>query len=171
MKIEHVRYSYKRSIKIIDHILKSSDNEYKTIKRVPSEKYLTYKNGFYVDVTVLFVDIRKSKELSENHTRPVLAKIYRTYISEVIAVMKGNKTISDVFIEGDGVWTVFNTRNNDEVNNVFNTAVEISSLIDILNLKLKERKYSEIDVGIGMDQGESLCIKAGNYGSSVNEIV
>ncbi len=171
MKIEFTKYNFNRSIRVMDSILKSSDNEYREIKRIPSEKSLTYKNGFYVDITVLFVDIRKSKELAKNHTRPVLAKIYRTYISEVIAVMKGNKLISDVFIEGDGVWAVFNTKNNDDVNGVFTTAVEISSLIDILNIKLKERNYSEIDVGIGMDKGESLYIKAGNYGSSVNEIV
>ncbi len=167
----HSAYDYEKSIERIDEILNSSDSSYEDKKGIPSKSSLTFTNGFYVDVTVLFVDIRGSKELVNQHIRPVLAKIYRAYISEVIAVIKGNSTVNEVYIEGDGVWAVFNTNTKDEVNNVFVTAFTIASLIDILNIKLSKKKYSQIEIGIGIDDGESLYIKAGHKGSSINEVV
>ncbi|ADV45873.1 adenylate/guanylate cyclase domain-containing protein [Nitratifractor salsuginis] len=171
MKIDYSKYDFDRSLERIDEILNSSDYNYEEKKGIPSESSLTFKNGFYVDVTVVFVDIRGSKELANKHTRPVLAKIYRSYISEVIAVMKGNSKINDIFIEGDGVWAVFDTKTREDVQSVFSTTSKISSLIDALNKKLIRKGYSSIKVGIGMDDGESLYIKAGHNGSGINEIV
>ncbi len=164
-------YDYTKSIERIDNILNSSDSNYDKHKGIPSKNSLTYNNGFYVDVTVLFVDIRGSKELSKKHTRPVLAKIYRAYISEIITVMKGNMSINEIYIEGDGLWAVFNTATETEVDSVFGTAFNISSLIDILNIKLAKKKYSTLKIGIGVDDGESLYIKAGYKGSGIQEVV
>ncbi len=171
MKIDHSEYNFSNSLDRIDEILNSSDYNYEEKKGIPSESSLTFKNGFYVDITVVFVDIRGSKELANSHTRPVLAKIYGSYISEVIAVMKDNTKINDLFIEGDGVWAVFNTTTNEDVQKVFSTTSKISSLIDALNKKLTRKGYSKIKVGIGIDDGESLYIKAGYSGSGINEIV
>jgi class 3 adenylate cyclase len=171
MKVKHSTYNFDKSLERIDGILNTSDNEYKKHKGIPSEGSLNFKNGFYVDITVVFIDIRGSKELAKKHTRPVLAKIYRSYISEVIAVMKDNSTINDIFIEGDGVWAVFNTLNNTDVQSVFSTTSKISSLINALNKKMSKKSYSEIQVGIGIEYGESLYIKAGYKDSGINEIV
>jgi len=90
MKVTYSAYDFEKSLKNIDNILNSSYNSYEKHKGIPSKERLKYNNGFDVDITVVFIDIRGSKELSNNHTRPVLAKIYRSYISEVIAVMKGD---------------------------------------------------------------------------------
>ena len=128
MKVEYSAYNFSNSLNRIDEILNSSDYNYEERNGIPSESSLTFKNGFYVDITVVFVDIRGSKELAKKHTRPVLAKIYRSYISEVIAVMKDNPKINDIFIEGDGVWAVFNTTTQRDVQEVFNTTAKISSL-------------------------------------------
>jgi len=171
MKVIHSTYNFSKSLERIDDILNSSDYEYNEHNGVPAEGSLTFKNGFYVDITVVFIDIRGSKKLAEKHTRPVLAKIYRSYISEVIAVMKGNSTINDIFIEGDGVWAVFNTRDKPDVQSVFDTTAKISSLINALNEKLSKKGYSEFHIGIGIEDGESLYIKAGYSGSGINEIV
>ena len=164
-------YDYEKSIERIDEILDSSDSNYDTHNGIPSKDSLTFNNGFYVDITVLFIDMRDSKSLASKHTRPVLAKIYRAYISEVIAVLKGNAYINEIYIEGDGLWAVFNTTTKEHVNSVFNTAFSIASLIDILNIKLAKKKYSQIEVGIGIDDGESLYLKAGYKGSGINEVV
>lgn len=171
MDASYSYYDYTKSIERIDNILNSSDSSYDKHTGIPSKDSLTYNNGFYVDVTVLFIDIRASKELSSKHTRPVLAKIYRAYISEVITVMKGNTCINEIYIEGDGLWAVFNTTTKDDVNSVFATAFTIASLIDILNVKLSKKKYSTLEVGIGIDDGESLYIKAGYKGSGIQEVV
>ncbi len=171
MDATYTDYNYLDSVSRINEIIDSSDNNYQEHDGIPSKDSLTFKNGFYVGITVLFVDIRGSKELSTKHTRPVLAKIYRAYISEIIAVMKGNATINEIYIEGDGIWAVFNTTKNEHVGSVFSTAAQISSLIDILNIKLKKKGYSQLNVGIGLEDGESLYMKAGYKGYAVNEVV
>ncbi len=171
MEAKYSHYDFTKSIDRIDGILNTPAGNYTEHKGIPSSTSLTFENGFYVDVTVLFVDIRSSKELSEKHNKPVLAKIYRAYISEVIAAIKGNSTIHELYVEGDGVWAVFNTTKTTEVNSVFETAFTIASVIDIINLKLQKKGYEEIEIGIGIHDGEALCIKAGYNGSGNNEIV
>lgn len=171
MEATHSIYDFNKSISNFDEILNSSDSNYVTHKGIPNKSNLTFTNGYYVDVTVLFIDIRGSKELSKKHTRPVLAKIYRAYISEVISVIKGNSYISEINVEGDGIWAVFNTISNKDVDTVFLTACKLASLIDILNVKLSRKEYSQINIGIGIDDGESLLIKAGYKGSGINEVV
>lgn len=171
MEATFTQYDFANSVERISEILDGADANYQDHKGIPSRNSLSFTNGYYVDVTVLFIDIRGSKELSEKHTRPVLAKIYRAYVSEIVAVFKGNTTISEIYIEGDGVWAVFNTTTKTDVNSVFKTAAEVASLIDVLNVKLKKKGYSTIEVGIGLDDGESLYIKAGYKGSGINEVV
>lgn len=171
MNTTHSLYDFNKSISNFDEILNSSDSNYLPHKGIPNKNSLTFTNGYYVDVTVLFIDIRGSKELSIKHTRPVLAKIYRAYISEVISVIKGNPTINEITVEGDGIWAVFNTTSNNDVDAVFQTAFTLTSLVDILNVKLLRKGYSAINIGIGIDDGESLYIKAGYKGSTINEVV
>jgi class 3 adenylate cyclase len=171
MEATYSYYDYTESIDRIDEILEGEDASYEDHKGIPPRENLTFLNGFYVDVTVLFVDMRGSKALSTKHTRPVLAKILRSYISEIVAVMKNNLTVSEIYIEGDGVWGVFNTTTKKEVDDVFCTAGMISSLIDILNVKLSKKKYSTLSVGVGLDDGTSLYAKAGYKGSGINEVV
>ncbi|WP_157352996.1 adenylate/guanylate cyclase domain-containing protein [Aliarcobacter butzleri] len=171
MEATHSIYDFNKSILNFDEILNSSDSNYDTHKGIPNKSNLTFTNGYYVDVTVLFIDIRGSKELSTKHTRPVLAKIYRAYISEVISVINGNPYISEINVEGDGIWAVFNTTSSSDVDTVFQTVYTLSSLVDILNVKLFKKGYSQINIGIGVDKGESLFIKAGYKGSGINEVV
>lgn len=171
MKVKYSVYSQEQSLRNIREILNDSDNSYPKKDGVPSRESLTYNNGYYVDITILFIDIRDSKKLSENHTRPVLAKIYRAYISEVIAIMRGNTRISEIFIEGDGLWAVYDTLNNEQVQSVLTVAGKISSLIRMLNKKLVSKKYSSLKVGIGIEDGESLYMQAGYKGSSIKEVV
>jgi class 3 adenylate cyclase len=164
-------YEFDKSRERIDEILTGVDASYEDHKGIPSRDRLTFTNGFYVDVTVMFVDMRGSKELAEKHKRPVLAKIYRAYISEVVAVMRDNINVNEVYIEGDGVWAVFNTATKQDIQGVIDTAGKITALVNVLNVKLARRGYSSIKVGIGIEDGESLYIKAGYKGSNINEVV
>lgn len=164
-------YDFEKSIERISEILESSDASYEDRTGVPARDCLTFNNGFYVNVSVIFVDMRGSKKLAEGHTRPVLAKIYRSYISEVVAVLRGHAQVKEISIEGDGVWAVFDTTFKSQIDGAFSTACQVASLTDILNVKLKKKGYSTIKVGIGIDYGESLFIKAGYKGSGINEVV
>ncbi|WP_102297573.1 adenylate/guanylate cyclase domain-containing protein [Vibrio cyclitrophicus] len=171
MKAEYSAYDFAKSRDRIDEILKGADADYKDRDSIPSRDELTFTNGFNVKCSALFVDIRGSKAINAKHTKPVLAKIYKTYISELVAIMKNHPKVSEISIEGDCVWGIFNTPLKTDIDDVFAVAYRISSLIDALNIKLRKRKYSELTVGIGAAWGRSLLIKSGYKGSGINEVV
>lgn len=171
MEAKYSYYDYEKSIERIDEILNSSDASYEDKKSIPSRDQLTFTNGYYVDASVIFIDMRGSKALAEKHTRPVLAKMYRTFISELVAVLRGHGTVFEIYIEGDAVWGVFDTPTKPDIDKVFSTAAQAASLVDILNVKLKRKNYTQVNVGIGIAYGQSLLIKAGYQTSGVNEVV
>jgi len=171
MEASFREYDYTKSIDRIDEVLKGADASYEERKSIPSKDSLTFDNGFYVYCSALFVDIRGSKQLAKDHTRPVQAKIYKAFISELVAVFKGHTKVNEIYIEGDCVWGIFDTPDKSHIDEVFMIAYTSASLVDILNIKLKKKNYSELTVGIGVSYGESLLIKSGYKGSGINEVV
>lgn len=171
MESNHISYEYIKSFERIDTIIETSDNSFEELDEIPSRDKLTYTNGFYVNCSALFVDIRDSSQIPNKHTRPKLAKLYRTYISEIVAIMNGNNLCSEINIVGDCVSGIFNTPYKSNFDSVFVTAVQISSFIDVLNCKFKKNNIEQINVGIGLSYGRSLMIKAGYSGSGINDIV
>lgn len=171
MEANYSYYDFNKSIERIDEVLISSDSSYEDKDSIPTRDSLTFNNGFYVNCSAIFIDIRGSKELSDKHKRPVLAKIYKTYISELVAVLKSHSKISELYIEGDAVWGICDTPYISDINELFSVGAQASSLIDILNIKYKKKRYSELTVGIGMSYGSSLMIKSGYKGSGINEVV
>lgn len=171
MKTNYIAYDHIKSFNRIEDIIAASDNSFEELKEIPSRDKLTYTNGFYVNCSALFVDIRGSSQLPEKHTRPKLAKLYRVFLSEIVAVMNGTNICAEVNIVGDCVSGIFNTSSKQEINEVFNTAARISSLIDVMNYKFEKNNIEQIEVGIGLSYGRALMIKAGYNGSSINDLV
>ncbi len=171
MQSNYSIYDYIKSVERIDSVIAESENSFKELNAIPPRSDLSFANGFYVNCSALFVDIRKSSQLPDEHYRPKLAKLYRAYISEVVAAMNGNANCAEISIAGDGVLGIFNSQYQSDINEVFSTAAIISSLIDILNYKLKKNDIKEIAVGIGMSYGRVLMIKAGFSGSKINDVV
>ena len=50
-------------------------------------------------------------------------------------------------------------------------AAQLNSMIKILNYKLKKKKYDILSVGIGIDYGRALMVKAGYSGSGINDVI
>lgn len=171
MQTNTIAYDYKKSFERIDDILDESDKSFEEVDYIPARDKLTYKNGFYVQCSALFVDMRESSELPNKHKRPTLAKIYRSYISEIVAIMNGNIDCKEIEIDGDCISGIYNTPQKTDIDSMFADAYAINSLIKTLNCKYKKRGISEIRVGIGMDYGRALMIKAGYSGSGLNKIV
>ena len=164
-------YILENSLARIDEILNAADSEYKEVNNIPSRSQLSYTNGFYVMCSALFVDIRKSSVLTDYHKNRVLAKIYRAYVSEVVALMNGNSNCVEINVMGDGVSGIFNTPYKENIDTVFATAFQISSIIDILNCRLRARNMKTLTVGIGASYGSALMIMAGYKGSGINEVI
>lgn len=171
MQTNTTNYDFEKSLARIDEILDESDKSYEELNYIPSRDKLTYKNGFYVNCSALFVDIRDSSMLPEKHKRPTLAKIYRSYISEIVAIMNGNPNCKEIEIDGDCISGIYDTPYKADIDSMFNDSAKINSLIKILNCKYKKKGISSIRIGIGMDYGRALMIKAGYSGSGLNKIV
>lgn len=170
MHANYKAYDFEKSRNRIDEILDSSDNNYEDKKEIPNRDNLTFTNGYYIFCSAIFIDMRGSKEFSKKHTRPVTAKIYRSYISELVAVLNGNSRLREIYIEGDCVWGVFNCPKKSDIDSIFSTAAQAASIIDTLNVKLRKKKYSEITAGIACHDADVLMIKAGYNGSGINEV-
>ena len=166
-------YTYKveDSANRMDDILDASDNDYCDKNSIPARSSLTYKNGYYVNVTAIFIDIVGSSDMTDAHKRPTLAKMYRAFLSECVAIMNAETDCKEISINGDCVWGVFDTPYKADIDNVFSVAARLNSMIKILNYKLRKKKYSEISVGIGIDYGRALMIKAGYSGSGINDVI
>lgn len=164
-------YKLEESVRRIDEILDAGDNSYEEVNTFPNRDSLTFTNGFYTYCTALFVDIRDSSKMTEVHKRNVLAKIYRSFISEMVALMNDHSTCKEVNIHGDCVWCICETQYKQDIDGVFSLAAKVCSLADILNYKLQLKGYQTYKVGVGIDYGRVLMIKAGYKGSSINDVV
>lgn len=171
IKSQYKSYSYRDSVDRIDEILDPANSSYEELSEIPSDDKLTYDNGFYVYCSALFIDIRSSSSLTDEHYRPKLARLYRAYISEAVAVLRDNTTCRFIRIVGDSVSGIFSTRWKEHIDGVFSTAAELNSMMKILNHRLQKREIAAVRVGIGLDYGRALMIKAGHKGSGVKEVV
>lgn len=171
MEAKCVLYDISKSAERIDEILNASTSEFSDSIDIPKRNDLTYSNGYYINVTALFIDIIGSSDLTDKHKRPILAKIYRAFISECVAVINGSIICQEINVNGDCVWGVFEASTKMEINHVFQIAKKLNSLIYLLNLKLRKKGYEQISVGIGMDYGRALMVKAGFSGSGINDVI
>ena len=99
---------------------------------------------FKVNVTAIFIDIVDSSKLTDGNKRPTLAKMYRAFLSECVAIMNSWEMCKEININGDCVWGVFETPKKSDVDNVISVAAQLNSMIKILNYKLKKKKYDTI---------------------------
>ena len=165
------QYDVDKSSNRMDDILDSSNSNFSDSKFIPNRNILTFTNGYYVNVTALFIDIVGSSDMTDEHYRPTLAKIYRCFLSECVAVINSNLNCKEINIHGDCVWGVFETPSKAETENVIMTGAKLFSLIKILNYKLDKKNYTTIEVGIGIDYGRALMVKAGYSGSGINDVI
>lgn len=171
MKANHKAYDHTASFARIDDIIAASENSFEELDSIPARERLTFTNGFYVNCTALFIDLRDSSALPSKYTRPKLAKLYRSYISESIAVLSGADKVAEVSIDGDAVWAVIDTPYKSDIDDAFSAAARLNSLVNALNCKYHRHDIEQISAGIGMSYGRALMIKAGYSGSGINDVV
>lgn len=167
----HKTYSYTSSSDRIKKILDQPAGSFEEVKDLPDRDKLTYTNGFYGNCSAIFIDIRDSSGLTEKHKRPTLAKIYRAFISEMVAVLNSHENVREVNIVGDCVWAVYNTPYKPDIDDAFSTAARANTLLKLLNHHYDKKGITSIKIGIGVDYGRVLMIKAGFSGSGIDDVV
>lgn len=166
-----ISYDLEKSAERMDDILNSSNSNFTDKDSIPLRSELTFKNGYYVKVTAIFIDIVGSSDMTDEHRRPTLAKMYRAFLSECVAIMNSEYNCKEISINGDCVWGVFDTPYKSDIDGVISVSAKLNSMIKILNYKLRKKGYSEISIGIGIDYGRALMVKAGYSGSGINDII
>ena len=170
MESKSFTYNVTESDARIKEILDSAE-AFEEVDTIPPRTSLAYSNGYYVNCTAVFIDIRGSSKLTETHNRPVIGKLYRSYISECVAIMNADPNCKEVFISGDCVSGIFDSTYKSQIVSAFETAGQLSTLIELLNWRLSNKGYKPIICGIGISYGRALMIKAGANGSGVNDVV
>lgn len=167
----HKTYSYFSSSARIAEILDQPSGQFEETDALPDRDRLTYTNGFYGRCSAIFVDIRNSSALTAKYKRPALAKLYRSFISEMVAVLNSDASVREVNIVGDCVWATYNTPYTSDIDDVFTIACRANTMRKLLNKHLTKRGYDDLNFGIGVDWGRVLMIKAGYNGSGINDVV
>lgn len=164
-------YSYTLSSERIKNILSQPAGAFEEVNSLPDRDRLTFSNGFYGMCSAIFIDIRDSSELTSKHKRPTLAKIYRAFISEMVAVLNSETSVREVNIVGDCVWAVYNTPSKSDIDRVFNVASQANTLLKLLNHHYAKAGLDPLAIGIGVDYGRALMIKAGFSGSGISDVI
>lgn len=165
-------YNHIDSFGRLDEILSPSNSSFDELDSLPSRDRLTFTNGFYGYCSAIFVDVRDSAKLPDTYQRRVLARIYRAFISETVAILNGDPSVREVNIVGDCVWAVYNTPSKTDIDDVFSIAARVNILENVLAFKMKKAGLSTpIRFGIGLSYGRALMTKAGHKGSTLNDVV
>lgn len=163
-------YEFLKSIERLDEILDSTFN-YEEKDDIPNRERLNYNNGFYVNCYAIFIDIRNSSELPSKYRRPTLAKIYKSYISELVAIFNSFESCKEINIVGDCVSGIFDVTQKSQVFDVLQSAWTSNSIVNILNYRLLKKGFERIKIGIGIAKGRALMIQAGFKGSGMKDVV
>ena len=124
---------------------------------------LTFGNtGLRFEGTVLYIDMRGSTAILNNHNRTTVAKIHMAYFHTIVKVANlfGGHIRS---FNGDSALMFFQGTTKDSLSKAVKSAMKIKFMLNDGKEGIKDiiSKYTEIDFGIGIDDGKILCTKIG----------
>lgn len=163
-------YDYKKGKERIEEIL---DNKLEIIEsnKIPKDDSFTFSNGYYSWVTGIFVDIRDSSTLFADEDKEKVAKVIRSFTSEIIEILREDDNLREVGIRGDCVYAIYTTPQKDDVYELADKTFYINTYMKMLNELLKKRSLPQINVGIGMSTAQELVVKAGRKDVGINSKV
>jgi hypothetical protein len=162
-------YDYKSGKERVDAIL---NNKLEVIeKKIPSDSSFTFENGYYGWVTGIFVDIRDSSILFADENRIKVAKIVRSFTSEIIEILRDDDNLREIGIRGDCVYAIFATPNQSDIYELADKTFYINTYLNLLNKLLQKKSYPTIKAGIGMSSAQELVVKAGRKDVGINNKV
>lgn len=162
-------YDYRSGKDRVDAIL---NNKLEVIeKKIPSDSSFTFENGYYGWVTGVFVDIRDSSKLFFDEDRVKVAKIVRSFTSEIIEILRDDDNLREVGIRGDCVYAVYATPSKLDIYELADKTFYINTYLKMLNKLLQNKDYPTIRAGIGMSTAQELVIKAGRKDVGINNKV
>ena len=175
MRGSNQSFSFERSLERIDKSLYGSAS-YGEADDIPTKESLTFTSGKYVQCASLFIDLRGSSDLIETKKSKTLARLYRAYISEMVAIVNSFKSCKEVNIIGDCVSAMFAGDQGKEkpVIEALEAVSMCNGMMRVLNVHFKKKwgaEFQEIEAGIGVALGRALVIKAGHSGTGISDLI
>ena len=137
---------------------------------IPAEREMTYSNGYSMRISAIFIDIRNSTQLFAHKDRDMVSRIVRSFVSEVIRILQTEKYY-DIGIRGDCVYGIYSTPKDSGVYSVYQLAIQVNTLLKLLNNYYRINGYPCIKIGIGMATNTDLVVKVGSKGLGINDLV
>lgn len=166
-------YDYKQGKNRVESIL-DNHMEIEEKDKLPIGDNFTFENGYLSWITAIFVDIRDSSSIFSNDDKQKVAKLIRSFTSEIIEILRDSpeeSLVREIGVRGDCVYAIYTTPKYIDEYNCARKTFYINSFINMFNKLLIDRGYSELKVGIGMATDRELVIKAGRKGIGVNSKV
>jgi len=170
------KYEYGIACNILEAILKQSVEDIELTDAIPPINDLTDSNKvFKGKLSILFVDMRKSTDLTDEIKSKNMVKVYRSFIRMVVQAVRYCGGQSRQFA-GDGVMGVF--QDNPDPDNPETSCQQavragryILTLIDYcLNPKLKKHLNDvTIGCGVGICTGIVMATKVGMRGKETDD--
>lgn len=164
-------YDYKAGKKRVKDILDGSMKVLES-KKLPSTDNLTFTNAYRSWISAVFVDIRDSTSLMDDDDQEYVAKVVRSFTSEIIEILRSlEDNEREIGIRGDCVYAVYTTPTKSDIYEVFQLAVWVNTYLNMLNALLGQKGYKTIEAGIGVATSRDHVIKAGRKGVNINAVV
>ncbi len=144
----------------------------------PTVQQLSDSNKSYsINCAILFIDIRKSTDLSDKSHAKSMVKIYRSFMRMAVDCVRKNLGVTRQFL-GDRIMGVF-MDDKDEEGNIINLGVDKAvycarTMQTVLDYSLNKHIYKNInkktiECGIGISYGKVLVTQVGMRGTELNE--
>lgn len=119
--------------------------------------------GLEFEATVLYIDMRGSTAILNKHRKRVVAKIHMLYYHAIVKIAKATGGNIRSF-NGDSLLVFYQGTTKQILSNAVKAAMQMKYAIKtLLNENLKS--YTNIDFGIGIDNGKILATKVGIGGT------
>ena len=154
--MEHKKYELSESLARMEKILESTGAEYRRYQFIPDEETLNEHKGSLVNTVVianrLFFTNREIDVLN-------LVKIYDIYVSEAWRILAEHELCCKVSMHGNMIVAVYSANTQDVVNGILDVASRLSSLPDVINVKIGRKQQPLIGNVCSMNSGFLYTLK------------
>jgi adenylate cyclase len=136
--------------------------EVKYIPKLDDNKLTFGNTALKFNGSSLFIDMRGSTEVLNNHNKSTVAKLHMAFFHTIVKIANSLEGHVRSF-NGDSALIFFEGNYKKTLTTAVKCAMQIKYAIDNSDAGINEllKKYSKLDFGIGIDHGDIFCTKVG----------
>lgn len=161
-------YDYKNGKGSIINILNTKTDVKKTNTIPEEKKAFNLSNAYLADVGSIFIDIKDSSKLFDTKDEK-LARLMRSFTSEIITIFQSFNKFRQIGIRGDCVYAIYEAQTTNDLLEIFNVAIVSNTFMKMFNSIIKKYNYSNLTAGIGLGFDKELIIKTGRKKTGITD--